>query len=483
VNRPIIIGAGIAGMTVALELAPQPVTLISPYPLAQECSSAWAQGGIAAAVDDHDAPDLHTADTLAAGAGLNDEAAVRQTVGDGKTVIETLARAGVPFDRDSAGRLTLGLEAAHSRRRIVHAADSTGLAVMVALTAKVRASEHITLIENARVTEILTDDNKVIGVMIERDGETSLLPATQIILASGGAAGLWAETTNPHGNWGSGLALAARAGAVLSDLEFVQFHPTAIDVGLDPMPLASEAVRGEGIKLILETGERFTDELQARDIVARAIYAQIASGHRVFLDTPQMGAAFAARFPTITEKCRAAGIDPVTAPIPVKPAAHYHMGGVATDLNGATSVEGLWACGEVASTGLHGANRLASNSLLEAVSFGQRAAAHLRTAPQRPLPTLAARLDRPRQQQAQTIRAMMSRTVGVTRDADGLRAAIDALRPLAQHSDMALVGLMIAVSAERRRESRGSHYRTDFPQTQPHGERSRLRLSDLKDLL
>jgi L-aspartate oxidase len=278
----------------------------------------------------------------------------------------------------------------------------------------------------------------------------------------------------------------------LGDLEFLQFHPTAIDIGRDPMPLASESLRGAGALLVDEGGERFTDELQPRDVVARSIWDQISKGHRVFLDARALGSSFAEDFPTIYAICASAGIDPGTDLIPVRPAAHYHMGGVLTDAKGRTDVEGLWACGEVACTGLHGANRLASNSLLEAAGFGGRVAEDVKNAISNtsssfikatsPSPVLRKGASHPLPQCGRgEIRAAMSDDVGVIRDAVGLNRAVGMLSPLAGKSDMALVGLMIARCALRREESRGAHFRRDFPQTDPVAQRSQLKLSDLEE--
>jgi L-aspartate oxidase len=327
---------------------------------------------------------------------------------------------------------------------------------------------------------LLTADSSICGVVLRRGTEQTAFRTNAVVLASGGAAALWRDTTNPHENWGSGLALAARAGATLADLEFMQFHPTAIDIGRDPMPLASEALRGEGAVLVDETGTRFIHELQPRDIVARAIWQQIAKGRCVFLDARQaLGDKFAARFPTIHALCASGGIDPATMPIPVRPAAHYHMGGVRTDARGRADVAGLWACGEVAATGLHGANRLASNSLLEAASFGQRVAGDIKGIAVTGAGFGPARYRDSRADGTQEkIRSIMSENVGVTRDRAGLERAIAFLAPLTRRSDMALVASMIAEAALQREESRGAHCRTDFPQSSSVARHSEFRLAE-----
>ncbi|MFA4995371.1 MAG: L-aspartate oxidase [Bdellovibrionales bacterium] len=485
--KPVILGAGLAGLSTALALAPAPVIVVSPCALGDGCSSAWAQGGIAAAVGADDKAEFHAQDTLAAGNGLNDADIVRQTTNDGAAIIDRLTKQGVVFDRDERGNLLLGLEAAHGKRRIVHVKDATGAAVMLALIKAARATPSIEIIDNARALDIVVKDGSVAGVIIRKYGIETTLHTNCVVLATGGAAALWRDTTNPHENWGSGLALAARAGATLNDLEFMQFHPTAIDIGRDPMPLASEALRGEGAVLINEKGERFTDVLQRRDIVTRAIWDQISKGHNVYLDAREaLGTTFADRFPTIHATCISARIDPATRPIPVKPAAHYHMGGVRTDKNGRTDVKGLWACGEVASTGFHGANRLASNSLLEAASFGGRVAQDIKNSgilntKERDIPATVPK-ERPAltPEQKNTIRKIMSDDVGVIRDKTGLLRALDMLSPLAKLSDMALVGLMIATCAIRHEESRGAHFRRDFPKTDTVGKRAPFRLSELE---
>jgi len=487
--KPVIIGAGLAGLTVALSLAPMPVILLTSKKLDGESSSAWAQGGIAAAMGVDDNAGLHASDTVKAGAGLCDAAVVQQVTADGAVVIEKLVRCGALFDRDSANQLQLGLEAAHSRRRIVHAGDATGAAVMQALIKAVRNTPSIEVLEDVTALDIAANAS-VCGVTVNRNGETDFIKTDKIILATGGAGALWKHTTNPLSSWGQGLALAAKAGALLGDLEFMQFHPTAIDIGFDPMPLASEALRGEGAILVDERGNQFTDSLQPRDIVTRAIWKHSAAGHKIFLDARTFAEAkWTQHFPHIQALCLKAGIDPMKSLIPVRPAAHYHMGGVVTDAYGRTNVKGLWACGEVANTGLHGANRLASNSLLEAASFGARVAADVAGSQDKsagvppPSLTLPARGRENFHPCHQEIRALMSQHVGVLRDQKALSMAVEQLAVLAPQSDMALAGLMIATAALKRKESRGAHTRTDFPVMVEPAKRSTLSLAEIMPLL
>jgi L-aspartate oxidase len=476
-DRPVIVGGGVAGLMTALRLAPLPVILLAKTGLAEGAASAWAQGGVAAALGEDDMPALHAADTLAAGDGLSDPAIAARIADAAPAAIAMLARYGVVFDRDGRGRLALGLEAAHARRRIVHVAgDGTGAAIVKALVAAARATPSITVIEGLEARRLLTDDRGIAGVLAAGPRAICLLPTRKVVLATGGLGGLYAHTTNPLSAIGQGLALAARAGAALADMEFVQFHPTALDVGWDPMPLVSEAVRGEGAVLIDESGARFMAghgraELEPRDVVSRAVAAHIASGHRAFLDArTALGDRFVARFPAITARCRAAGIDPARQPIPVRPAAHYHMGGVVVDEAGRTSVEGLWACGEVAGSGLHGANRLASNSLLEAVVYAglvaESVAGALHALPCQPRPVAL-----PPAPDAASLRALLGDSLGVVRDRAGLSAAVERLQPLAFKggavADPALVALMIATGAFAREESRGSHWRRDFAASSP----------------
>src|SRR5467141_1962273 len=382
----VIVGGGLAGLFCALRLAPRPVTVISAAPLGLGASTAWAQGGIAAAIAEGDSAEAHAADTVAVGAGLVDETIALGLTREAGVRIHDLLHYGVPFDRDLEGKLAVGREAAHSARRIVHVrGDMAGRAIMSALIETVRRTPSIRVIEGYVAEELLTLDGAVTGLQLRKVGDAIAKPVTiasrAVVLATGGIGHLYAVTTNPAEASGLGLAIAARAGAIIADPEFVQFHPTAIMVGRDPAPLATEALRGEGGTLINDKGERFMQaqhrlaELAPRDIVARGVFAEIAAGRGVFLDaTSALGAHFAEKFPTVHASCISAGIDPVRQPIPVAPAAHYHMGGIAVDMHGRTSLKGLWAGGEVSATGAHGANRLASNSLLEAVVYAARIA-------------------------------------------------------------------------------------------------------------
>jgi len=472
-GAPVIIGGGLAGLMTALRLAPQPVILLAKTPLAQGAASAWAQGGVAAAVGEGDDPALHAADTLAAGDGLGDPVVANRIAAAAPDAIAELERFGVLFDRDARGRFALGLEAAHGRRRIVHVTgDGTGAAIMRALVAAVAATPSITVVEGLEARRLLIDDRGIAGVLAAGPWSACLLPTRRVVLATGGLGGLYAHTTNPLGAIGQGVALAARAGAALADMEFVQFHPTALAVGLDPMPLVSEAVRGEGAVLVDETGSRFMAgqgraELEPRDVVSRAVAAHIAADHRVFLDARQaLGADFARHFPGITVRCRAAGIDPSIQPIPVRPAVHYHMGGIAVDAEGRSTIDGLWACGEVAASGLHGANRLASNSLLEAVVMAGFVADSIAGTKAGPLPAPRP-VALPAAPDAGPLRAFTSETLGVMRERTGLEAAVAHLQLLAFRggavADPALVALLIATAALAREESRGGHWRADFP--------------------
>jgi L-aspartate oxidase len=485
---PIIVGGGLAGLMTALSLAPQKVILIAKAPLAEAAASAWAQGGVAAAVGDDDEPSLHAADTLYAGDGLSDPEVSRRITDAAPAAVARLQRLGVPFDLDAQGRFSLGLEAAHSRRRIAHVTgDGTGAAIMRAVVAAVRNTPSITLIEGVEARRLVVSDGRVAGLLAAGASGARLLSARRIVLATGGLGGLFAHTTNPLGAIGQGIALAARASAALADMEFVQFHPTALEVGLDPMPLVSEAVRGEGAVLIDESGRRFMEgegraELEPRDVVSRAVARHIAAGHHVFLDArAALGKRFTSHFPGITARCRAADIDPATMPIPVRPAAHFHMGGVAVDAEGRSTIDGLWACGEAAATGLHGANRLASNSLLEAVVMAEIVAGSIKAAPARP-PLPRRPMELPPAADAGTVRRLANETLGVVRDRTGLEKAIHDLERIAftdgAAADPALVALLIATAALQRQESRGGHWRRDFPQRSPRWEHRQIQHLD-----
>jgi L-aspartate oxidase len=480
-RAPVIIGGGLAGLMTALRLAPAPVVVLAKALLGTEASSGWAQGGIAAAVGPDDDPDLHLADTLAAGDALCDVEVARRITAAAPAAIETLLRYGVRFDRDAMGALRLGLEAAHSRRRIVHATgDGTGRVIMRALTDAVRATPSITVLEGLEARRLLVVDGAISGVLGTSSFGTVLLPTGRVVIATGGVGGLFLHSTNQRGALGQGLALAARAGAVLVDMEFVQFHPTALDTDSCPLTLVSEAVRGEGATLVDEIGTRFMEmtpgkELAPRDVVARAVWRHMSAGHRVFLDTRRsLGSEFARRFPIIAASCAVAGIDPAVEPIPIRPAAHYHMGGIKVDQVGRSSLRGLWACGEAASTGLHGANRLASNSLLEAVVCAGWVADSLAGTPAgHGRPHIAPALPPPAD--PTPIRPILSRAAGVMREPDDLRDATVVLLPMAQsvgpESDPALVALMIVIAALQRRESRGAHFRTDAPRSEASYEK------------
>ncbi|WGD50501.1 L-aspartate oxidase [Bradyrhizobium sp. CB1650] len=501
----VIVGGGLAGLFCALKLAPRPVTLISAAPLGQGASSAWAQGGIAAAVAEGDSPEAHAADTVAVGGGLVDEAVALEIAREAGPRIHDLLAYGVPFDRDLEGKLAVGREAAHSARRIVHVrGDRAGAAIIAALIEAVRRTPSIRVLEGVAAEALLTEDGAVTGLQLRQSAaaaQPTVLASRTVVLATGGIGHLYAVTTNPAEAGGSGLAIAARAGAVIADPEFVQFHPTAIMVGRDPAPLATEALRGEGATLINGSGERFMTarhplaELAPRDIVARGVFAEIAAGRGAFLDAREaLGARFAERFPTVHASCIAAGIDPATQAIPIAPAAHYHMGGIAVDARGRSSIDGLWAGGEVSSTGAHGANRLASNSLLEAVVYAARIADDVAgcaiPSPAR-LPDV---LVTPRAGTADAaavkrLRAIMSSRVGVIRNRDGLAEAVRHFGALEREAtsvalrNMATAALLVAAAAWTRRESRGAHFRSDHPaDVASHAERTMTTLTAAREV-
>ena len=500
-GRIVILGAGLAALSAALRLAPRRVLVVSPDRLGDGASSAWAQGGVAAAMDPADSPAAHAADTLSAGAGLVDPAIAHLVTQAAPDHIRHLAGLGAPFDRKPAGGYHLSREAAHGTARVVRVkGDQAGAAIMAALIAAVRETPSIQVMEGMVAIRLLTRAGRVTGVrLMRREGSDAVdLDAPAILLATGGVGGLYRATTNPPAISGQGLGMAARAGAMIADPEFVQFHPTAIDAGKDPTPLATEALRGEGGHLINMHGERFMlaihpdAELAPRDIVARAIHSQARAGLRPTLDTRHcLGARILTEFPAVAGACARAGIDPVQNAIPVAAAAHYHMGGVATETDGRTSLPGLWACGEVASTGLHGANRLASNGLLEALVFAARCAASIADdvshgdAPPITLPTLAG-APLPDPALVGRLRHAMTEGAGVVRDAEGLRAclaeiaAIEAAEPdCPTLQNMTATATLIAAAALARRESRGAHWRIDYPESSgPVGQRTRITLAE-----
>ena len=500
-DRVIIVGAGLGALYAALKLAPRPVLMISPEVLGQGASSAWAQGGVAAAMDPADSPEAHARDTLRAGAGTVDAGVADLVTHEARQHILDLTRLGTPFDRNPDGSYVMSREAAHGFARVVRVrGDQAGAEIMRALIATVRETPSVQVLEGMMATGLRLCDGRVTGVEVTRaDGSRPIaIEGPAVLLAGGGSGGLYAVTTNPPRIRGQVIGMAARAGAVIADPEFVQFHPTAIDCGEDPAPLATEALRGEGAHLVNRLGERFMQgihpdaELAPRDVVARAVYRQTQAGLRPALDTRDcLGDRILTEFPAVAGACARAGIDPTRAQIPVAAAAHYHMGGVSVDADGRASLPGLWVCGEASSTGLHGANRLASNGLLEALVYARRAALSIEAASD--LPEEAAPLVLPELAPAAVpdpalvarLRRAMTEGAGVVRDADGLSsclreiAKVEAAQPdCPALLNMTATATLIAGAALMRRESRGAHCRSDFPETLPQAQRSFLTLTD-----
>jgi L-aspartate oxidase len=429
-----------------------------------------------------DDPARHAADTLAVSGHLADPAAVALLAESGPGAIAGLVALGTRFDHDGAS-FALGREAAHSRNRVLHARDATGAEIVRTLTAAVRSRPEIDVAEDLRVEDLAVESGRVVGVQVrDGDGAARVEEAPAVVLATGGIGRAYARTTNPEEATGDGLAMAWRAGARVADVEFVQFHPTALATGADPMPLVTEALRGRGARVVDASGTRFlaaidpSAELLPRDVVARAITEKLAGGGQVFLDAREaVGEHFPEEFPTVFAACAAAGIDPRRMPIPISPAAHYHMGGIRVDASGRSSLPGLWACGEVACSGVHGANRLASNSLLEALVFGGRVAESVMASPALALASSAAATastEVPAEcpVAVAAIRELMWSCVGLVRDASGLETARRALAgldrevpPRGEARNLLDVARVVTTAALYRHESRGGHFRRDHP--------------------
>lgn len=505
----LIVGGGLAGLFCALALAPRPVRLFMSHPLGQGTASGWAQGGIAVALGKEDSPEQHQRDTLRAGAGLCEPAIVSRVVRAAPERLQDLVNYGIPFDKDREGSFIQSQEAAHRHRRVVRVqGDSSGKAIMDILSAAAQTYPSIKIHEDTRIYDLIVHHQQVIGIRtLTSEGKEENFFSPAVVLATGGIGGLYAVTTNPSSACGSGIALAARAGAWLADLEFVQFHPTALDFGHDPAPLATEALRGEGAQLINGHGKRFMAlhpeaELAARDVVARAVAQEIQEKRGAYLDArTALGVSFSQKFPYVYKICQENGINPEHDLMPITPAAHYHMGGVWTDEKGRTSVRGLWAIGEVASTGLHGANRLASNSLLEACVFAHYVAQDLKDLeketswPEFSSKSFSFKL--PPEALAPSdptlrlhIRQVMQEKMGPIRSEEGLMEAQAHLKDLETRTsnlellDQLLVCRALVASAQVRKESRGAHFRIDYPA--PHAsfaQRSFLKREDLQPCL
>ncbi|MEV7402736.1 L-aspartate oxidase [Streptomyces sp. NPDC091267] len=525
----VVVGSGVAGLTTALRCAAAGLaTVVVTKARLDDGSTRWAQGGIAAALGDGDTPEQHLEDTLVAGAGLCDESAVRTLVTEGPDAVRRLIETGAHFDTTDDGDIALTREGGHHRRRIAHAGgDATGAEISRALVEAVR-SAALQTVENALVLDLLTDaDGRTAGVTLHVMGEgqhdgVGAVHAPAVVLATGGMGQVFSATTNPPVSTGDGVALALRAGAEVSDLEFVQFHPTVLFLGSGSegqQPLVSEAVRGEGAHLVDASGTRFMvgqhemAELAPRDIVAKAItrQMQLHGTDHMYLDARHFGAEmWEQRFPTILAACRAHGIDPVNEPVPVAPAAHYASGGIRTDLRGRTTVPGLYACGEAACTGVHGANRLASNSLLEGLVFAERIAADIvadrpgagGTAAGRPHEEVVAAGAHPfpspllAPESRGTIQRIMTRGAGVLRSAGSLAAAAEELEDLHRSAalkagaaepkvavpgvdawevtNLLLVSRVLVAAARRREETRGCHWREDRPERDDENWRRHL---------
>ncbi len=493
----LVIGGGIAGLRAAIDLVEHGHVLLLTKAGGTESNTGYAQGGVAAALGPDDSPALHLADTLEAGAGLCDADAVDVLVNEGPRYVRELMAWGAAFDRDENGQPSLGREGAHSVRRVLHARDATGREIARTLWSRLHGRGSLEVLDHALATRLIVDDGECLGVeLLHADGSSATVRADAVLLATGGAGQVFAETTNPAIATGDGVAMAWREGARVGDLEFVQFHPTVLHAPGSARALISEAVRGEGAQLLNADGERFMErydprgELAPRDVVATAMVREAArTGRPVHLSLAHLDAAWVhERFPGIAEICRAAGLDVATDKLPVSPAAHYMCGGVDTDLDGRTSIARLFAAGEVACTRVHGANRLASNSLLEGLVFGARAAAAMRQpgAPCRlPFAMTSGASGEPVGSSVEIasqedVPALMWRDAGLVRNAAALGHLVPRLEALAAFreltiarnrtpeawrlANLARVGALIARAALRRQESRGGHRREDFPE-------------------
>jgi L-aspartate oxidase len=511
----VVVGTGIAGLACALA-TPGRVLVLTKTDLAESGSSYLARGGIAAALAPGDSPASHADDTLAVACGIADPAVVAALTAAAPAAVEAMAAYGVGFARKGDGSFALSREAAHAAARIVHAGgDATGRHICDALLAALRRRPNVTLLEGCFAFDLLVARGSVRGLLVYDDERGWLAVRTpRVMLATGGIGALYTDTTNPPEATGDGLAMAARAGAVLADLEFVQFHPTALAVpGTGrSLPLLSEALRGAGALLVDQDGRRFVDELGPRDVVARAVFRERARARQPFLDMrPALAAQGRSAFPAAVLECERAGFDPAAAPVPILPAAHYYMGGVLTDEHGRTSIPGLWAAGEAAASGAHGANRLASNSLLEAFVAGGRVAEDASTYVA-PICGVAPALvvpDLPDPSALPPLRASLQgaagRWLGVERDGAGLEAALAetaslqramsrvpasrlgtgagwlaAVRAYGELRNLRLVARLVAATALAREESRGAHFRRDHPVTRPEWQRRQtLTLAEL----
>lgn len=495
----LIIGSGVAGLNAAIEAANYGNVIILTKSTLHQSSSYWAQGGVAAVIDPSDSFENHLRDTLSAGRGYCDTHAVATLIEEGSRRIRELLEAGMPFEKEGDD-LLLGMEGGHSKRRVLHAnGAATGKALVNFLISKVKGSDRISILENAFVYDLISDQDRSFGALayLYNSKKVVQIESSATILSTGGYSSLFNRSTNPHTSTGDGLMLALNHGAVLKDLEFIQFHPTVYKGKKGSSFLLTEALRGEGARLYNKRGERFMleypgRELSPRDVVSREIFQQIShqKENHVCLDLTHLSAnRIRNRFPGLISHIEAEGIDITRDGIPVAPAAHYSIGGIETDIHGQTRIKGLYACGEVAATGVHGANRLASNSLLECLVFSKRAVEHaskldpiVRFRPRSTKPfTYSRDLNSPFSFQKNALTAMLNKYAGIEREERGLHKALDLINnelksPIYSQGNeyffirmrnMVHIAELILLSALYRKESRGVHYRKDYPETEP----------------